>query len=245
MIRSLENLTGYRLVATDGDIGTVEDFYFDDDTWLLRYVVVAAGGWLNRRNVLLSMDVAAEISDRKREMHVKLTKESVQASPDTETNKPVTRQKEILLAEHYGWKPYWTPDPFFGVGVPSERMEIDAVLPGADPHLRSFREVTTYVASGSGAEMFVLDMIANDSAGKVESLVVAPGRGHHVQANLIPVDRVSRIDWTNRLVGLKGDANAVMTPFDPSAGVNALRTAQYFDYLGRLHHTALLGEERN
>lgn len=245
MIRSLENLIGYRIVAANGEIGTVEDFYFEDDGWLLRYVVVAAGGWLNRRHVLLSTEVVGEISDPKREMNVKLTKESVYASPDTESDKPVTRQKEILLAEHYGWKPYWTPDPFLGVALPSERMEIDAALPGANPHLRSFRELTTYAASGLGMNMFILDMIANDSTGKVESLVVAPGRGHNVQANLIPVDRVIRIDWTNRQVELKGDASTVMTAFDPAAGVNPRRTAQYFDYLGHLHHATLLNEERN
>lgn len=245
MIRSLDNLIGYRIIATNGDIGTVEDFYFDDNAWLLRYVVVAAGGWMNRRHVLLSMDMIGEVSDLKREMNVNLTKESVYASPDTESDQPVSRQNEILLAKHFGWKPYWAPDPFLGLELPNQRMEINVAMIGANPHLRSFREVTTYVARGSGIETLVSDMIADDSTGNVQSLVLSREAGRGADAHLMPTDQVDRLDWTNCQVRLKANADAMLTRFDPAAGVNARRTAQYYDYFGRLHHTVLLKEERN
>ena len=47
-------LVGYNLEATDGEIGKVESFYFDDDTWTIRYMVVKTGGWLSGRKVLIS-----------------------------------------------------------------------------------------------------------------------------------------------------------------------------------------------
>jgi uncharacterized protein YrrD len=244
MIRSLENLIGYRIQAANGDMGTVEDFYFTDDTWRLRYVVVAAGGWLSRRHVLLSDEVISEISDVKREVSVKLTMESVLASPDAESDKPVTRQKEILLAQHFGWKPYWIPAPFLGVALPADRMEIDIELPGADPHLRSFREVTTYEAKGTGVERCVLDMIADFRTGDLLSLVVANGRGRQEESELVPFSKVDRIDWTKKLVLLQETAKAAMSRFNPAAGVNAVRIVEYFDYLGHLHHATLLNEER-
>lgn len=244
MIRSLENLIGYRTVAINGDIGTVEDFYFDDRSWKLRYVVASAGGWLNRRHVLLSMDVAGEITDSKRLFKINLTKESICASPGIESDIPVTRQKEILLAEHFGWRPYWTPDPLFGVDRPNERMEMDGVLPGADPHLRSLREVTTYTVCGSGLDTFVLDMIADDVSGEVNWLAVASSRSLAAQAYLIPAGQVDRIDWTGRLVVLKEGASASMTPFDPAEGVNARTVTRYYDYLGHRDQSISGGEER-
>ena len=54
MLRSMNDLEGYAIRATDGDIGHVKDFYFDDDAWVVRYLVVATGTWLSSRKVLLS-----------------------------------------------------------------------------------------------------------------------------------------------------------------------------------------------
>lgn len=245
MIRSLENLIGYRIAAANGDIGTVEDFYFTDDDWQLRYLVVAAGGWLSRRHVLLAFSAVDGISDEKREVVVKLTRESVYASPDTESDKPVTRQKEILLAEYYGWKLYWSTDPFLGVDLPSDRMEIEAELPGANPHLRSFREVSSYETKAPGLECFVLDMIADDVVPSIVSMVIARGRGRYFPAELLPVDQIEGIDWTNRRLDLRSGAADTLQPFDSTAGVNPKRTAHYSDYLGHLHHTTVLNDERN
>ena len=54
MLRSLKELQGYTISATDGDIGSVHDFYFDDQHWTVRYLVVDTGGWLSGRRVLVS-----------------------------------------------------------------------------------------------------------------------------------------------------------------------------------------------
>ena len=54
MLRSIKEIIGYDLLATDGSIGHVKDFYFDDEAWGVRYVVVDTGGWLSGRMVLLS-----------------------------------------------------------------------------------------------------------------------------------------------------------------------------------------------
>jgi PRC-barrel domain len=129
MFRSLENLIGYRIAAVSGDIGTAEDFRFTDDDWCLRSIVVAVGGWLGRRPVLLAIGLIDRITDEKRELVVKITQEADYARPDTESDRTVSRQKEVLWAECFGWKPYWTPDPVLGVGLGSECLEIDAELP--------------------------------------------------------------------------------------------------------------------
>jgi len=54
MLRSTQDLEHYSIGATDGDIGQVKDFYFDDDAWVVRYLVVDTGTWLTGRRVLVS-----------------------------------------------------------------------------------------------------------------------------------------------------------------------------------------------
>lgn len=235
MLRSLENLLGYQIVATNGPIGTVGDFLFDDDSWTVRYLAVAAGGWLNRKQVVLATSAIDNIADDKRELRVGLTRESVLSSPGLDSAKPVSRQKEILLAEHYGWKPYWTPDPLFAVEIPSERMPVEGAVEGCDPHLRSLREITTYRVCGGGPPGYVADLIAKTATWRIHGLVCSESRTRLTAASLIPPESVQEIDWTNRRLRLADAAEA--PKFDPAAPVNIVRVVRYYDYTGRLHHT--------
>jgi len=47
-------MKGYAIGATDGDIGKLDDFYFDDESWTIRYLVAETGNWLLDRKVLIS-----------------------------------------------------------------------------------------------------------------------------------------------------------------------------------------------
>ena len=44
-LRSCKAVTGYHIEATDGEIGHVEDFLVDDETWAIRYLVVDTSNW--------------------------------------------------------------------------------------------------------------------------------------------------------------------------------------------------------
>ena len=54
MLRSIEQLFGNKLGASDGEIGHAKDFYFDDQHWAVRYLVAETGNWLTSRKVLIS-----------------------------------------------------------------------------------------------------------------------------------------------------------------------------------------------
>ena len=54
MLRNVKDLRSYAIRATDGIIGHVDDFYFDDEAWAIRYLVVETGKWLPDRQVLIS-----------------------------------------------------------------------------------------------------------------------------------------------------------------------------------------------
>lgn len=54
MLRTAGHLKGVTIEAMDGDIGSVQDLYYDDQTWTVRYLVVDTGTWLPGRQVLIS-----------------------------------------------------------------------------------------------------------------------------------------------------------------------------------------------
>jgi hypothetical protein len=100
MLRSVKDLRGYKILATDGEIGKVHEFYFDDATWTIRYLVVNTGSWLFERRVLLSPIVLGQPYWQMRVFPVALTRMQVKNSPSIETDKPVSRQQEIELHQY-------------------------------------------------------------------------------------------------------------------------------------------------
>ena len=107
MLRTINDLEDYAIRATDGDIGHVKDVYFDDETWVVRYLVVDTGTWLSSRKVLLSPIAIGQPNWTDKVLPASITKDQVENSPDINTKKPVSRQQEIRLLEYYGYPYYW------------------------------------------------------------------------------------------------------------------------------------------
>ena len=107
MLRNIKDLEGYAIGATDGAVGHVKDFYFDDDAWVVRYVVVETGSWLASRKVLISPIAIGKPDWVQRLLPIALTKEQVRGSPDIDTDKPVSRQHEADYHTYYGYPYYW------------------------------------------------------------------------------------------------------------------------------------------
>jgi len=53
-LRSTDAVTGYYIEASDGEIGYVEGFLLDDESWAIRYIEVATRNWWPGRKVLVS-----------------------------------------------------------------------------------------------------------------------------------------------------------------------------------------------
>jgi len=140
MLRSMKDLEDYALGATDGTIGHVKDFYFDDEAWVIRYLVVETGRWLSSRKVLISPIAIGNPNWVDRILPVSITKEQVKNSPDIDTAKPVSRQHEILDLNYYGFPPYWG----------GRDMGWGSLSWLAGNRLRWLRSDTRYRAFGSG-----------------------------------------------------------------------------------------------
>lgn len=116
MLRSVNDLKGFEIVALDGKIGNVEEFFFDDERWAVRYIVVNSGNWLSGRQVLISPFSVMHVDREHKKLQVTLTKSQVEKSPDIDTHKPVSRQMELSHSDYYGYPYYWGSPFLWGAG---------------------------------------------------------------------------------------------------------------------------------
>ena len=83
MFSSLGDLMGASMIATDGGIGRICNFLFDDELWKIRYCVVDVGHWLARtREVLISMSAIDQPDWKTKTLRARLTKEQLRNGPD-------------------------------------------------------------------------------------------------------------------------------------------------------------------
>jgi uncharacterized protein YrrD len=205
MLRTLDSLRGYKIQATDGEIGHVEDFLFDDATWKIRYFVVDTGPWLFGREVLISPEAVGEPSWDAEVLPVSLTKEEVENSPDVDLDLPVSRQNEEALFAYYGWQNYWMTLPIgTRAGVPATPPPapvtpdeaLRANTEAGDPHLRSVDEVVGYdVEARDGDVGSVDDFIVDDETWALRYMVITTGNWLAGREVLVSPRWVEDIDW--------------------------------------------------
>jgi uncharacterized protein YrrD len=199
--------------AIDGEIGKVKEFYFDDSTWDIRYLVLQTGSWLFEREVLISPEALSKNSWKDGIFPTKLTKEQIRTSPDIDTDKPVSRQSEIELFGHYPWQPYWGSGFYAGglwdssnvSSVIDEKIMNEAdkngIIADEDRHLRSTREINGYNIHATDGEMgYIKDFIMDDHSWKILSLVVDTHRWFGGKKVLIEINDIKEIKWDKSLV---------------------------------------------
>jgi sporulation protein YlmC with PRC-barrel domain len=205
MERNINNLIGYSIEATDGEIGKVDDFYFDDETWTIRYMIVKTGNWSFGRKVLISVMALTKLDFKAGLILVNLTQEQIRTSPDIDTEKPVSRQKEAMLNQHHLWGNYWGSGSYggeMGIGnkLPVRIKEIDRD-PNEDIHLRSIAQVSGYAIHASDGEIgHVADLIVDDKAWKLVNLVVDTHDWIGGKKVLVEVSYIHSISFLNWLV---------------------------------------------
>lgn len=106
-LRSMREVAGYSILATDGKIGHAEDFIVDDEDWIVRYLVVDTRKWLSGKRVLVSPEWVREIVWRERTVSLELSMEEIRDSPPYDPGQPVNRQDEVHLYDYYGRPKYW------------------------------------------------------------------------------------------------------------------------------------------
>lgn len=237
MERTLKSLLNHSLTTIDGTIGEVDEFYVDDQSYQVRYLIVKTGSWLSERKVLISPDALIKDSWEDSIFPVNLTKEQVKSSPDIDTDKPVSRQQEIELYGHYRWRNYWGSGFYAGGSMGMMGMGMGRPYPVVDQrvlaeadykdehrdhdiHLRSTKTLTGYHIHATDGEIgHVNDFIIDDQTWQITFMVVDTANWFGGQKVLIPVADIRQIEWTSDLVYLSINKAAVeqSRPFDEDA----------------------------
>src|SRR3990167_7822736 len=184
MLRSLKNFERYRVMATDGEIGRVIDFYFDDTHWSLRYLVVDTGSfWAGPHRVLISPSAFRKADGATRRFHLVLTQAEVRNSPAVEADEPISKTYEREYSQYYGWPDYFGYAASWTSGIcmfpssvvaraPATSLK-DAPAKVGDPHLCSAKTVAGYHIQGSDDEIgHVADFLVDDENWNIRYLVI-------------------------------------------------------------------------
>jgi len=109
-LRSTHEVTGYHLHALDGEVGHVDDFIIDDETWAIRCLVVATKNWWPGKKVLISPKWIESVSWDAGEVVIGLTREAIKAAPEFTDESLLTRDYETGLHGNYNREGYWVDE---------------------------------------------------------------------------------------------------------------------------------------
>lgn len=247
MKQSINGLVNGTVHAKDGRLGRIEEFYFDDHKWIIRYMVVDTGRWLQGRQVLISTAALKRPEWKSRAFPVDLTKRQVKNSPSIDTDEPVSRQHETDLHDYYNWPIYWGSGagigPYAGIGYPVP-THLDLMIKQkkaspekpADPHLRSTRQVTGYHLQALDGEIgHVQDFIVDDETWAIRYLVVNTQNWLPGKKVLISPSWIKRISWSRSkvFVDLARESIESSPAFDSSKPKNRDYEDRLFDHYGR------------
>jgi len=246
MLAKTTQLRGFVIRATDGELGTVDQFYFDDETWAIRYLTVETGGWLGGRPVLISPISIVKTDWQARRLDVALTKKQVESSPDINTQRPVSRQDEAEFFGYYGYPAYWE-GPFLwgpafypaGVGIPasaSTKAMVDRIRrEPTDSHLRSTEAVTgNYIDAADGEIGHVAGFVVDDHAWAIRYIEVATQNWWPGKQVLISPAWIKRVSWTDSkvYVGLSREQIKTGPAYEESLPITREYESQLHDHYG-------------
>jgi sporulation protein YlmC with PRC-barrel domain len=244
-------IKGLTICATDGKIGTVSDLLFDDRSWRLRWLVVDTGNWLPGRLVLLHPSSLGAPDFNRMTLHVSLTRERVEASPDIQHDLPVSRQMEQGVYAYYGWDPGWgggafamdglsapmSPTaPFAQAMAPDEAASMLTQQGEGDPHLRSVSATEGYQIHATDGEIgHVSNFLLDNTNWTLRYMIVDTGNwwpGKHV---LLSPACVTGIDWVAEEIAINVPIDKVRASpeWDPASlihGSYEARLREHYDW---------------
>lgn len=233
MLRQIKELGTYRLHATDGDIGHLEQFYFDDRDWKIRYFVMDIGTWLHGKKVLMSPSAIVGVDAPTKTINAAFTKQQVQESDDVGMHKPEGLEQPHDYSLFVGWPPYYdglsalndsdrgpvpdrAPDPEKG------KTSEHSMLQPYDEHLRSSKMVSRYHVMALDGEIGqIKDGIVDDQTWAIEYVVSTVRNWRSSKKVLLPTEWILWVSAaeSNVYVSLTRNNIATAPAFDPEKPV--------------------------
>jgi uncharacterized protein YrrD len=214
---SAEAFSGSRVIATDGMIGRVVDLLFDDERWMVRYLVVNAGDCLPRNQVLISPHSVRFVDTGSGLIVSSLTRSQVAGSPRMDGHSPITRQQEWDYCAYFGYSAYWAAGtypsqrPLAGVKAGRQQRAFgraetsrSPLPPAANVRLHSFRSVSGFLVRGTTEQLGrVDDLLFDEGSWAIRRIVVAAGRWFEARRFEVAPEWLQGISWNDRCLNLR------------------------------------------
>jgi len=243
MLRSMKDMEDYTIGATDGIIGRVRDFYFDDEDWVIRYLVVETGDGAPQRKVLISPIGIGQPNWTEKILPVALTRAQVQGSPDIDTNKPVSRQHEMGYLGYFGYGAYWGGGGLWGAGIYPDVLQAglqdgaqSAAAQHDDVHLRSGNAIMRYYVHASDGDIgHVQGLIVDEKSWAIRYVVVNTSNwwmGHEV---IVAPEWIDGVDWleSKLYINLTRQSIQDSPPYDSNVPLSREQEAGTHAHYGR------------
>lgn len=257
MLRTMKDLEGYAIQATDGEIGHVKDVYFDDQRWVVRYLVVETGSWLASRKVLISPFAIGQPDWTDKVLPVSITKDQVKSSPEIDTDKPVSRQHEMRYLGYYGYPNYWGGSGAWGNTLTPSMLLMNGGYGGlhaeehpnggragleagadqdGDLHLRSCKEVINYhIEAIDGGIGHVESPLIDEETWAIRFLIVDTSNwwlGHQV---LVSPQWIREVRWADKTVAIRATRQTLKDapPYDAETPLSGAPEMGLYQHHGR------------
>lgn len=206
MLRNLNSIQGYRVVASGEHLGDLADVYFDDGRWRVRYFVADTTDRSTRQGLWFSPAMAAGPDDEASELPVSFTRAQLDEIAVSDPDQSDSDPEQSRLHDEYGWPHYWLA-PILGRGAgpvaftdPEGPTPAGPTRTNADPHLRSVSEIQGYAISGTdGTVGRVSGFVCDDDDWEIRYLVGSDGSSSRGNLFIAP-SRVQRVDWDRSVV---------------------------------------------
>ena len=210
MQHTVKSLTGFKMNATDGEMGEVKELYFDDENWAVRYLIVETGNWFSNKKVLISPQALLTPDWSNKNFPINLTKDQIKNSPDIDTARPVSHRQQIEMYGHYAWERYGGSG--FYAGGSAAVMNLPPVIDEEiikendpdrnhdddDPHLRSTEKVSGYFIHATDGDIgHINDFMIESDTWKITNIIIDTHNWIGGKKILIPVRHVKEIQWDN------------------------------------------------
>jgi sporulation protein YlmC with PRC-barrel domain len=218
MLRSIRQLYGKTLGTAEGEIGHVKDFYFNDQHWVVRYVIADTGSWLSGRLVLISPHAFGDFHQDGDCLLVNVSRKQIENGPAIDSDKPVSRQYEEDYYRYYGWPVYWDGSGMWGMGgapsnylMPNQQEVCGNGHDRDDPHLQSTQAINGYhIQTNEGAIGHVTDFIMDDKSWEIRHLVVETGHWFSGKEIAVSPKQIDRISYEESKVFVKITKEAIL-----------------------------------
>jgi hypothetical protein len=207
MLRKLRNLEGWTIYGSDRqDVGTVDDFYLDDEHWTVRYLVANVGRWGALQETLVPPRAIDQINSNDARIVVGMTRGEVEHLPSADTRRPIARRYEREYSSQFAYPTFWPSRESSDTWSPTlaqQAADMAARVAPADEeeaHLRSIHELAGYHVQALDGECGVLEDFFADETWAVRYLAVHTGHWPTGRTVLLSTDRILKIEWEHQLV---------------------------------------------